>query len=76
MHVPSLNFKSYRAQGHPMDLFHKISVRLVIFCWLGDHCNDMSLEGKCCWVTDNSGRCLREFDVWSGLSPPLVFLKR
>ena len=56
-----------------MDLFHKISVRLAIFCWLGDHCNDMSLEGKCCWVSDNSGRCLREFDVWNGLSPLLFF---
>ena len=28
--------------------------------------NDMSLEGKCCWVSDNSGQCLREFDVWNG----------
>ena len=26
--------------------------------------NVMSLEGKCCWVSDNSG-CLREFDVWN-----------
>ena len=35
-YVPSLNFKSYRVQGNPMDLFHKISVLLAIFCWLGD----------------------------------------
>ena len=26
----------YNRQGHPMDLFHKISVLLAIFCWLGD----------------------------------------
>ena len=26
--------------------------------------NVMSLEGKCCWVSDNSG-CLKEFDVWN-----------
>ena len=26
--------------------------------------NAMSLEGKCCWVSDNSG-CLKEFDVWN-----------
>ena len=35
-YVPSLNIKSYRVQGHPMDLFHKISVLLAIFCWLGN----------------------------------------
>ena len=70
---PQSEFQKLSVQGHPMDLFHKISVRLAIFCWLGDHCNDMSLEGKCCWVSDNSGRCLREFDVWNGLSPLLFF---
>ena len=26
----------YNRQGHPMDLFHKISVLLAVFCWLGD----------------------------------------
>ena len=43
-------------QGHPMDLFLKISVLQANFCWLGD------LEKICPWKLENCGR-LRLFDV-------------
>ena len=48
-----------RLQGHPVDLFLKISVLQANFCWLGDWKNNISLEGrwKWCWEIDNSG-CL------------------
>ena len=42
-------------QGHPMDLFPKISVLQAKFCWLGNLEKLMSLEVKCCWAIHNSG---------------------
>ena len=51
-------------QGHPMELFLKISVLQANFCWLGDVEEIICpWEGQCCWVKDNS-RCLR---VWGDL---------
>ena len=49
-------------QGHPMDLFLKISVLQANCYQLGEKSNKMFLEGKCCWAKDNSGR-LRGFDL-------------
>ena len=49
-------------QGHPMDLFLKITVLQTHFCWLGDVEEIIVLGGKCCWEKDNSG-CQRGFEV-------------
>ena len=48
-------------QGHPMDLFLKMSFLQANFCRAGRFGNNaMSLKGTCCWEIVNSG-CLRGF---------------
>ena len=60
-------------QGHPMDLFPKISVLQAKFCWLGNLEKLMSLEVKCCWAIHNSG-CHRGFGVYNSLYVLFVYL--
>ena len=54
-------FQSNIMQGHPTDLFLKISVLQANFSWLGD------VEKKCPWKESVAGKynlgCLRGFDV-------------
>ena len=49
-------------QGHPMDLFLKISVLQAHFCWLGDVEEIIVLGRKVLLKKDNS-ECQRGFEV-------------
>ena len=49
-------------QGHPMDLFLKISVLQAHFCWLGDVEEIIVLGRKVLLEKDNSA-CQRGFEV-------------
>ena len=50
------------SQGHPMDLFLKISVLQAHFCWLGDVEEIIVLGRKVLLEKDNS-ECQRGFEV-------------